>query len=106
RLTCATRAYENEGDYEEGPPVSVHFFASCLLEPFCVIRNAVRARASSSFMLRFGSMAPGRMGCGSFRQWEIQAAFRREPTWVSVGPMYPLSALVSTMWQPWQAYLE
>ena len=63
--------HENEDGYEECPPAFgyYHCFASCLLEPFCVIRNAVRARASSSFMLRLGSMVPGRMFWGSLSQW-------------------------------------
>jgi hypothetical protein len=73
RLAGAACAYEKEGEPTKSVRQrivgSFHFFASCLLEPFCVIRNAVRARASSSFMLRFGSIVPGRMVCGSLSQW-------------------------------------
>ena len=52
-----------------GQRVTNHFFAlatSDLPPPFCEMRNAVRARASSSLMARLGSMVPGRRACGFF----------------------------------------
>src|ERR1019366_1501600 len=44
------------------------FFASCVSRPFWLIRNEVKASASSSLKLRFGSCVPGRSACGSFSQ--------------------------------------
>src|SRR5579862_8068487 len=59
---------DNEGT--DCMEVASHFLAtSGLAPPFCEIRNAVRARASSSVMPRFGSTVPGRRACGFVIHW-------------------------------------
>ena len=60
---------------------------------------------SRSFSSRVRA-CPGVMPVGLSAIEKSKRQFSREPTCVSVGPMYPLSFCGSTMWQDWQAYLE
>ena len=62
-------------------PHSLHLRAASFRGAFfCAIRNAVIARASSSFMFHTGSSVPFRRLWAFFSQWKIQTALRRAPT--------------------------
>src|SRR5579872_1095204 len=70
RIALARAGTSQQGQTQKECNSCFHFFAtSGLPPPFCEMRNAVRARASSSLMARFGSTVPGRRDCGFFIHW-------------------------------------